>query len=275
MTVSGARQHLERAGRATASLEATRAAAPDAHARPAARSRTASPPRATPSSPRRTASSPTSCSATSPTSEPDARRPAVRPAPRRTASRNARAAAGAAARRSRAKVAELARILDEDGYLAVVRAARTATRYRVVEHNCAIWAVAQRYGQACTSEIDFIRAVLPDADVERVQHMVAGARRCAYDVRPVRSDPALARLPRSGRHHIRPFADQISRQKKNRRGGTGRHRGCWRRGSAAAAAPPRGFTTVGFLVALTTSDLRLSSFAAGESLLSRERGGLP
>ena len=44
--------------------------------------------------------------------------------------------------------------------------------FRIIEHNCAIWAVAQRYGQACTSEIDFIRTVLPGASVERVQHMV-------------------------------------------------------------------------------------------------------
>jgi DeoR family suf operon transcriptional repressor len=43
--------------------------------------------------------------------------------------------------------------------------------------------VAQRYGQACTSEIDFIRAVLPEADVERVKHMVAGAPHCAYEIR--------------------------------------------------------------------------------------------
>ena len=55
--------------------------------------------------------------------------------------------------------------------------------YRIVEHNCAIWAVAQKYGQACTSEIEFIRTVLPGTDVERVQHMIAGARRCAYEVR--------------------------------------------------------------------------------------------
>ncbi|HXY93958.1 MAG TPA: helix-turn-helix domain-containing protein [Acidimicrobiia bacterium] len=81
-----------------------------------------------------------------------------------------------------AKVAELTRILDEDGYLASYEKV-TAGVYRIVEHNCAIWAVAERYGQACSSEIDFIRAVLPGADVERVQHMVAGARRCAYEVR--------------------------------------------------------------------------------------------
>ena len=55
--------------------------------------------------------------------------------------------------------------------------------FRIVEHNCAIWAVAERYGQACTSELEFIRTVLDGADVERVQHMVAGARRCAYEVR--------------------------------------------------------------------------------------------
>jgi DeoR family suf operon transcriptional repressor len=43
--------------------------------------------------------------------------------------------------------------------------------------------VAQRYGQACSSEIEFIRSVLPEAEVERVQHMVAGAPHCAYEIR--------------------------------------------------------------------------------------------
>jgi DeoR family suf operon transcriptional repressor len=81
-----------------------------------------------------------------------------------------------------ARVAELTKILDEDGYLATSERVGTST-YRIVEHNCAIWAVAQRYGQACTSEIDFIRAALPDATVERVQHMVAGERHCAYEIR--------------------------------------------------------------------------------------------
>jgi len=81
-----------------------------------------------------------------------------------------------------AKVAELTRILDEDGYLASWE--KVAPRvFRIVEHNCAIWAVAERYGQACTSELEFIRIALDGADVERVQHMIAGARRCAYEVR--------------------------------------------------------------------------------------------
>ena len=80
------------------------------------------------------------------------------------------------------KVAELTRILDEDGYLATYEKVAPGV-YRVIEHNCAIWAVAERYGQACTSELDFIRVSLPEAQIDRVQHMVAGARHCAYEIR--------------------------------------------------------------------------------------------
>ncbi len=87
----------------------------------------------------------------------------------------------ASKRTLRSKVAELTRILDEDGYLASFEQVEPGT-FRIVEHNCAIWAVAERYGHACTSELEFIRTVLDGAAVERVQHMVAGARRCAYEV---------------------------------------------------------------------------------------------
>lgn len=82
-------------------------------------------------------------------------------------------------------VQELARILDEDGYLAeVVAVPGEPDVYRIVEHNCAILGVAAKYGQACTSELDFIRTVLPSVEVERVAHMMAGARQCAYELRP-------------------------------------------------------------------------------------------
>jgi DeoR family suf operon transcriptional repressor len=80
------------------------------------------------------------------------------------------------------RVRELTRVLDEDGYMATCEEVEPGV-FVVVEHNCAIWTVAQRYGQACSSEIDFIRAVLPDTTVERVQHMVAGAPHCAYEIR--------------------------------------------------------------------------------------------
>jgi predicted ArsR family transcriptional regulator len=81
------------------------------------------------------------------------------------------------------QVAELSAILDEDGYLAEWIAMDDGS-YRIVEHNCAILGVASRYGQACAAEIEFIRTVLPDAEINRVEHIMAGARRCAYEITP-------------------------------------------------------------------------------------------
>jgi DeoR family suf operon transcriptional repressor len=81
-----------------------------------------------------------------------------------------------------ARVAELAAILDEDGYLASFDPAGR-DRFLVTEHNCAILSVAREHPHACSSEIEFIRAVLPEASVERTTHMVAGAHSCTYEIR--------------------------------------------------------------------------------------------
>lgn len=89
-----------------------------------------------------------------------------------------------------AKVAELTHILDEDGYLA--RSETSEDGFRIAEYNCAIASVASRFGQACSSELEFIRAVLPEADVERVSHMVQGARCCAYEVTPRRMSSSVS-----------------------------------------------------------------------------------
>ncbi|HWV87025.1 MAG TPA: hypothetical protein VNZ62_16370 [Capillimicrobium sp.] len=56
--------------------------------------------------------------------------------------------------------------------------------YRLVEHNCAIIAVARRHHHACTTELSFLREVLPGADVRRVAHIVSGSPACVYEVRP-------------------------------------------------------------------------------------------
>lgn len=88
------------------------------------------------------------------------------------------------------KVAALARILDEDGYLADCESLPDGT-YRITEHNCAVLQVALRHGHACGTELDFLRAALPDAEVTRVAHMVAGGHVCAYHIVPrsPESDP--------------------------------------------------------------------------------------
>ena len=81
------------------------------------------------------------------------------------------------------RVTELARILDEDGYLAEC-AAQPDGSFLLTEHNCAVLGVAMRYGHACGSELDFLRAALPDARVERTAHIVSGAHSCAYRIEP-------------------------------------------------------------------------------------------
>ena len=83
------------------------------------------------------------------------------------------------------KVAEVARILDEDGYLADFERRPDGT-YLIREHNCAILGVAVRYGLACSSELEFLREAFPEAEIDRVAHKVAGAYMCSYEVRPRR-----------------------------------------------------------------------------------------
>jgi DeoR family transcriptional regulator, suf operon transcriptional repressor len=81
-----------------------------------------------------------------------------------------------------AAVTELAAILDEDGYLA--RAEKVADGFwRIAELNCAILDVARQHGSACSTELGFIRSVLPGASVERVSHLLSGGRSCAYEIR--------------------------------------------------------------------------------------------
>ena len=85
-------------------------------------------------------------------------------------------------------VAGLAAILDAEGYMADVDKLPD-DRYRLTLHSCAIWAVASHYGLACTTELEFIQEVIPDAHVTRVTHKVAGAYVCAYEIQ-ARISPA-------------------------------------------------------------------------------------
>jgi DeoR family suf operon transcriptional repressor len=102
---------------------------------------------------------------------------------RRRNRRAAEAEARLAGKTFEERVAELAKILDEDGYLAEAVAGEDG-EWRIIEHNCAIFEVAFRYGQACSSELGFLRDVMPDALIERVSHMASGDHHCGYRVRP-------------------------------------------------------------------------------------------
>ena len=80
------------------------------------------------------------------------------------------------------QVAILTEILDEQGYLADFEAVADG-HFRINLHNCAIWAVASHYLQACASELEYLRTLIPEANVQRVTHKTSGAHTCAYDIR--------------------------------------------------------------------------------------------
>lgn len=100
------------------------------------------------------------------------------------------------------KAAGLAEILDCEGYMANVDKL-SCDSFRLTLHCCAIWALASRYESACTTELEFMQEVIPEADVIRVAHKVAGAYVCAYEIRsratkPIPLNPKALIGPTSG-----------------------------------------------------------------------------
>ena len=70
----------------------------------------------------------------------------------------------------------------------------TTTSGVLVEHNCAIQAVAERFPEICAAEARFLAAVL-SAEVERREHILGGCSACEYRVRFTQSEaPATPQL---------------------------------------------------------------------------------
>lgn len=79
------------------------------------------------------------------------------------------------------RVRLLTELLDAQGYLADFDRLDD-DHYRINLHSCPIWSVANRYRQACSAELDFLRDLVPDATVQRVTHKTNGAHTCAYEI---------------------------------------------------------------------------------------------
>ncbi len=79
------------------------------------------------------------------------------------------------------KVRELVALLVEEGYLAEMEQVDEDT-ILLREYNCAIRQVAQRFGHACSTELEFIRNLLPEAEVTREYHIVSGDTFCGYRI---------------------------------------------------------------------------------------------
>jgi predicted ArsR family transcriptional regulator len=85
----------------------------------------------------------------------------------------------------KARLQALARVRSEEGYMAAVETVEEGGGFLFVENHCPVCAAARTCQGLCASELEVFRQVLgPDVSVERGDHILAGARRCAYRVRP-------------------------------------------------------------------------------------------
>lgn len=91
----------------------------------------------------------------------------------------------------RARLRRLAGLRRAEGYMAEVR--EDDDGLLLVENHCPICAAASACQGLCRSELAIFQAVLGDGcRVERIDHILAGARRCAYRVTPVAGAPQSA-----------------------------------------------------------------------------------
>ncbi len=85
------------------------------------------------------------------------------------------------------RVRALCAIRREQGYMAEC-VARADGSFVLRENHCPICAAAKFCQGLCREELELFRSVLgPQAQVERTDHILAGASRCAYTITPRRS----------------------------------------------------------------------------------------
>jgi len=104
-------------------------------------------------------------------------------AARETASKAAYAGRLGTARSLKQKVERLAAARAEEGYMAECRSDSDGTLW-LIENHCPVCAAARECQGFCRSELAIFQSLLPSATVERTDHILAGARRCAYRIVP-------------------------------------------------------------------------------------------
>ena len=80
-----------------------------------------------------------------------------------------------------AKLEKLAELRSQEGYMAVVEV--RDGQYYLVENHCPVCSAARECLKLCSGELETFQKLLePEHTIERTEHIIAGARRCAYRV---------------------------------------------------------------------------------------------
>ena len=83
------------------------------------------------------------------------------------------------------RVQALVQARSTEGYMAEVET-RDDGSMLLIENHCPICAAARQCQKFCRSELDVFQRVLgPECSVGRVEHMLNGARRCVYVIKPL------------------------------------------------------------------------------------------
>lgn len=85
----------------------------------------------------------------------------------------------------KSRVAALADLRSQEGYMAAWTELPDGSML-LVENHCPICAAATACQGFCRAELDVFRSVLgPEVEVERQEHIVSGGRRCTYAIRSI------------------------------------------------------------------------------------------
>ena len=92
-----------------------------------------------------------------------------------------RAQLDAAAPELQQRIERLAQLRSEEGYMAEVRLLPDG--WMLIENHCPICSAATSCRQFCKSELEIFQRLFEDkATITRTDHLLAGARRCAYKI---------------------------------------------------------------------------------------------
>jgi predicted ArsR family transcriptional regulator len=79
------------------------------------------------------------------------------------------------------KVRTLSEIQNDNGYMTELQETEGG-EYMLMEHNCPISQIANRYNHACDCELNLFESLL-DADVERTECLAQQGKKCVYVIR--------------------------------------------------------------------------------------------
>jgi predicted ArsR family transcriptional regulator len=86
------------------------------------------------------------------------------------------------------RVTGLTALLDREGYFAELQTLEAGVLL-ITQHNCPVCDVAAVFRAACSSELGFLQAIFPDAEVTREQSLVDGGQSCIYRITARKETP--------------------------------------------------------------------------------------